>query len=164
VQGVTEIPIRICVNGEWRDLTVKPYERLVDSLRERLGMTGTKVGCGEGECGACTVNIDGKAVLSCLTLAAQADGKQIKTIEGLRKGAELHPIQKAFVEEGAAQCGFCTPGMIMTAEAMLKQDPNPSEEGVRKTLDNNLCRCTGYDRPVKAILKAARDLRGVNHE
>jgi len=164
VQGVTEILIRICVNGEWRDFTVKPYERLVDSLRERLGMTGTKVGCGEGECGACTVNIDGKAVLSCLTLAAQADGKQIKTIEGLRKGAELHPIQKAFVEEGAAQCGFCTPGMIMTAEVMLGQDPNPSEENVRKTLANNLCRCTGYDKPVKAILKAARELRGANHE
>ena len=158
------IEIRICVNGEWRELTVKPYERLVDSLRERLGLTGTKVGCGEGECGACTVTIDGKAVLSCLTLAVQANGRQIKTIEGLRRGDELHPIQKAFVEEGAAQCGFCTPGMIMAAEAMLKQDPNPSEEDVRKALANNLCRCTGYDKPVKAILKAARDLRGGIHE
>lgn len=153
------INIRICVNGEWRELTVKPYERLVDSLRERLGLTGTKVGCGEGECGACTVTIDGKAVLSCLTLAVQANGKQIRTIEGLRRGADLHPIQKAFVEEGAAQCGFCTPGMIMAAEAMLKQNSNPSEEDVRKTLANNLCRCTGYDKPVKAILKAARNLR-----
>jgi len=158
------IEIRICVNGEWRELTVKPYERLVDSLRERLGLTGTKVGCGEGECGACTVTIDGKAVLSCLTLAVQANGRQIKTIEGLRRGDELHPIQKAFVEEGAAQCGFCTPGMIMAAEAMLKQDPNPSEQEVRKSLANNLCRCTGYDKPVKAILKAARDLMGANHE
>ena len=153
------IEIRICVNGEWRELTVKPYERLVDSLRERLGLTGTKVGCGEGECGACTVTIAGKAVLSCLTLAVQANGKPIKTIEGLRKGEDLHPIQKAFVEEGAVQCGFCTPGMIMAAEAMLKQDPNPSEEDVRKALANNLCRCTGYDKPVKAILKAARDIR-----
>jgi aerobic carbon-monoxide dehydrogenase small subunit len=153
------INIRICVNGEWRELTVKPYERLVDSLRERLGLTGTKVGCGEGECGSCTVTIDGKAVLSCLTLAVQANGKQIKTIEGLRRGDELHPIQKAFVEEGAAQCGFCTPGMIMAAEAMLKQNPNPSEEDVRKTLANNLCRCTGYDKPVKAILAAAQNLR-----
>jgi len=153
------IEIRICVNGEWRELTVKPYERLVDSLRERLGLTGTKVGCGEGECGACTVTIAGKAVLSCLTLAVQANGRQIKTIEGLRRGDELHPIQKAFVEEGAAQCGFCTPGMIMAAEAMLKQDPNPSEQEVRKSLANNLCRCTGYDKPVKAILEAARNLR-----
>jgi aerobic carbon-monoxide dehydrogenase small subunit len=156
---MTEIPIRICVNGEWRELTVKAYERLVDSLRERLGLTGTKVGCGEGECGACTVTIDGKAVLSCLTLAVQANGRQIKTIEGLRQGEELHPIQKAFVEEGAVQCGFCTPGMIMAAEAMLKQEPNPSEEKVRKTLANNLCRCTGYDKPVKAILAAAQNLR-----
>ena len=155
-----EIPIRISLNGEWRELTVKPYERLVDSLRERLGLTGTKVGCGEGECGACTVILDGKAVLSCLTLAVQANGKQIKTIEGMRQGEDLHPIQKAFVEEGAVQCGFCTPGMIMAADAMLQQDPDPGEEKVRKSLANNLCRCTGYDKPVKAILEAARNLRG----
>jgi carbon-monoxide dehydrogenase small subunit len=161
---MTEIPIRICVNGEWRELTVKPYERLVDSLRDRLGLTGTKVGCGEGECGACTVTMDGKAVLSCLTLAVQANGKQVKTIEGLRQGDDLHPIQKAFVEEGAVQCGFCTPGMIMAAETMLGQDPSPSEEKVRKTLANNLCRCTGYDKPVKAILKAARSIREENHD
>jgi carbon-monoxide dehydrogenase small subunit len=156
---MTEIPIQICVNEEWRELKVKPYERLVDSLRDRLGLTGTKVGCGEGECGACTVTIDGKAVLSCLTLAVQANGKQIKTIEGMRQGEDLHPIQKAFVEEGAVQCGFCTPGMIMAADAMLTEDPNPSEEKVRKTVANNLCRCTGYDKPVKAILEAARYLR-----
>ena len=161
---MTEIPIRICVNGEWRELTVKPYERLVDSLRERLGLTGTKVGCGEGECGACTVTMDGKAVLSCLTLAVQANGKQVKTIEGLRQGDDLHPIQKAFVEEGAVQCGFCTPGMIMAAEAMLGQDPSPSEAKVRETLASNLCRCTGYDKPVKAILKAARRIREGNHD
>jgi carbon-monoxide dehydrogenase small subunit len=161
---MTEIPIRICVNGEWRELTVKPYERLVDSLRERLGLTGTKVGCGEGECGACTVTMDGKAVLSCLTLAVQANGKQVKTIEGLRQGDDLHPIQKAFVEEGAVQCGFCTPGMIMAAEAMLGQDPSPSEEKVRETLASNLCRCTGYDKPVKAILEAARQIREARHD
>jgi carbon-monoxide dehydrogenase small subunit len=161
---MTEIPIRICVNGEWREFAVKPYERLVDSLRERLGLTGTKVGCGEGECGACTVTVDGKAVLSCLTLAVQANGKQVKTIEGLRQGDELHPIQKAFVEEGAVQCGFCTPGMIMAAEAMLGQAPNPSEEKVRETLASNLCRCTGYDKPVKAILEAARQIREGNHD
>jgi carbon-monoxide dehydrogenase small subunit len=163
VQGVKEIAIRIGVNGEWRELTVKPYERLVDSLRERLGLTGTKVGCGEGECGACTVTLDGKAVLSCLTLAVQANGKQIKTIEGMRQGEDLHPIQKAFMEEGAVQCGFCTPGMIMAADAMLEQDPNPNEEKVKKIIANNLCRCTGYDKPVKAILAAARNMREASH-
>jgi carbon-monoxide dehydrogenase small subunit len=156
------IDIRICVNGEWRELKVKPYERLVDSLRDRLGLTGTKVGCGEGECGACTVTLDGKATLSCLTLAVQANGKQIKTIEGMRQGEDLHRIQKAFVEEGAAQCGFCTSGLIMAADAMLAEDPNPSEEKVRKTVANNLCRCTGYDKPVKAILAAARSLRALD--
>jgi carbon-monoxide dehydrogenase small subunit len=159
-----ELTIRICVNGAWHELTVKPYERLVDALRERLGLTGTKVGCGEGECGACTVKVDGKAVLSCLTLAVQADGKQITTIEGLRQGTELHPIQKAFVDEGAAQCGFCTPGMIVAADAMLQHNPDPSEEEVRVALSNNLCRCTGYEKPVKAVLKAARILRGENDE
>jgi carbon-monoxide dehydrogenase small subunit len=158
-----DLDVRICVNGEWRELAVKPYERLADSLRERLGLTGTKVGCGEGECGACTVNVDGKAVLSCLTLTVKAEGKQIVTIEGLGRGPELHTIQKAFLDEGAVQCGFCTPGMIMAAEAMLKQHPNPSEKEVRKTLSNNLCRCTGYDKPVKAILAAARNLRGERH-
>lgn len=157
MQGVN---IRICVNGEWQALTVKPYERLADALRQRLGLTGTKVGCGEGECGACTVQVDGRAVLSCLMLAVQADGRRIVTVEGLRQGTELHPLQKAFLEEGAVQCGFCTPGMLLAAEAMLKQDPNPSEEAVRKGLANNLCRCTGYEKPVKAILKAARALRG----
>jgi carbon-monoxide dehydrogenase small subunit len=158
------IDIRICVNGEWREFTVSPYERLVDSLRDRLGLTGTKVGCGEGECGACTVTIDGKAVLSCLTLAVQVNNKRIRTIEGMRQGEDLHPIQKTFVEEGAVQCGFCTPGMIMAAEALLGQDPNPSEETVRKTIANNLCRCTGYDKPVKAILAAARNIREASHD
>lgn len=159
-----ELSVRICVNGEWHELKVRPDERLVDALRERLGLTGTKVGCGEGECGACTVNLDGKAVLSCLTLAVQAHGRQIVTIEGLRRGAELHPLQKAFVDEGAVQCGFCTPGMIVAADAMLKRNPDPPEGEVRKTLSNNLCRCTGYDKPVKAILQAARILRGGTHE
>jgi carbon-monoxide dehydrogenase small subunit len=160
---MTAIPIRICVNGEWRELAVKPYERLVDVLRERLGLTGTKVGCGEGECGACTVTIEGKAALSCLTLAVQANGKHIKTIEGMRQGEDLHSIQKALVEEGAVQCGFCTSGMIMATDAMLRDDPNPSEEKVRSTLANNLCRCTGYDKPVKAILEAARNMREARH-
>ena len=153
------VDIKLHVNGDWYELTVNPGERLIDILRDRLGLTGTKEGCGEGECGACTVNLDGKAVLSCLVLAAQADGCEILTIEGLQQGTGLHPLQAAFVTESAVQCGFCTPGMIMAAQALLKDDPEPDEDTVRKNLSNNLCRCTGYDRPVKAILKAAGHMK-----
>jgi carbon-monoxide dehydrogenase small subunit len=152
--------IRMCVNGTWHDMSVEPGERLVDVLRDRLGLTGTKIGCGEGECGACTVNMDGKAVLSCLVLAVQADNREVETIEGLRRGSELHPLQAAFVSESAIQCGYCTPGMIMAAHALLKREPDPSEDMVRRTLANNLCRCTGYDQPVRAVLKAAEILKG----
>ncbi len=155
-----KIDIKIHVNGDWHALSVNPGERLVDVLRDRLDLTGTKEGCGEGECGACTVNLDGKAVLSCLILAAQADGCTLLTIEGLQRGSELHPLQKAFVSESAVQCGYCTPGMIMAAHALIDDDPQPDEDTIRKNLANNLCRCTGYDRPVKAVLKAAKDLRG----
>jgi aerobic carbon-monoxide dehydrogenase small subunit len=153
------VDIKIHINGEWLELAVKPDERLIDILRDRLGLTGTKEGCGEGECGACTVNVDGKAVLSCLMLAAQADGCKIQTIEGLQNGPELHPLQKAFVSESAVQCGFCTPGMIMAAKALVDCQPDPDEDMVRKNLANNLCRCTGYDKPVKAALKAAKDMK-----
>jgi carbon-monoxide dehydrogenase small subunit len=153
------IGIKIQVNGEWFELTVNPDERLIDVLRDRLDLTGTKEGCGEGECGACTVNLDGQAVLSCLMLAAQADGCSIQTIEGLQTGPELHPLQKAFVSEAAVQCGFCTPGMIMAAKALIDSEPEPDEGTVRKHLSNNLCRCTGYDKPVKAVLKAAKDMK-----
>jgi carbon-monoxide dehydrogenase small subunit len=156
---VKRIDIRIHVNGHWYELAVNPGERLVDVLRDQMGLTGTKEGCGEGECGACTVNLDGKAVLSCLILAAQADGCTILTIEGLQRGSELHPLQKAFVTESAVQCGYCTPGMIMAANALIHNEPEPGEDTIRKTLSNNLCRCTGYDRPVKAVLKAARDMK-----
>ncbi len=149
------VDIKLHVNGDWHELTVNPGDRLIDILRDRLGLTGTKEGCGEGECGACTVNLDGKAVLSCLVLATQADGCEISTIEGLQQGTELHPLQEAFVAESAVQCGFCTPGMIMAAQALLNKNPEPDEATVRKNLSNNLCRCTGYDRPVKAVLKAA---------
>jgi len=157
---VAKVNINVGVNGRWYELAVEPQERLVDVLRDRLGLTGTKVGCGKGECGACTINIDGKAILSCLTLAVQADGKEILTIEGLQKGAELHPLQEAFVKEAAVQCGYCTPGMIMAAKAMLDCDSDPSEEAVREVLSSNLCRCTGYDRPVKAVIEAAKTMRG----
>jgi carbon-monoxide dehydrogenase small subunit len=154
-----KVDIKIHINGECLKLSVKPDERLIDILRDRLDLTGTKEGCGEGECGACTVNVDGKAVLSCLMLAAQADGCKIQTIEGLQNGPELHPLQKAFVSESAVQCGFCTPGMIMAAKALVDREPDPDEDMVRKHLANNLCRCTGYDRPVKAVLKAVKDIK-----
>jgi carbon-monoxide dehydrogenase small subunit len=162
-QIMAKVNIKLCVNGTWYELTVDPWERLVDVLRDRLRLTGTKVGCGEGECGACTVNMDGKAVLSCLLLAAKTDGKEILTIEGLQKGLELHPLQEAFVSEAAIQCGFCTPGMIMAANALLKTDPNPSESVVKENIANNLCRCTGYDKPVKAVLKASRTIKEGNN-
>jgi len=156
---MAKLNVSIGVNGKWYELAVEPYQTLLDVLRNRLGLTGTKFGCGKGECGACTVNINGKAILSCLTLAVQVDGKEILTIEGLQSGAELHPLQEAFVKHSAIQCGYCTPGMIMTAKALLDHDANPSEEVVRKALSSNLCRCTGYDKPVKAVLDAAKTVR-----
>jgi len=155
--------ISLGINGKWYELAVEPYETLLSVLRDKLGLTGTKMGCGKGECGACTVNIDGKAILSCLTLAVQVDGKEILTIEGLQNGTELHPLQEAFVKHSAIQCGYCTPGMIMTAKALLDREHNPSEETVRKALSNNLCRCTGYEKPVEAVLEAAKAM-GRKHE
>jgi carbon-monoxide dehydrogenase small subunit len=152
---MNKIDIKIQVNGTWYELAVNPGDRLVDVLRDRLDLTGTKEGCGEGECGACTVNLNGRAVLSCLMLAVQADNSSILTIEGLHKGSELHPLQKAFVSEAAIQCGFCTPGMIMAAKPLIENDPEVAEGMIRQHLSNNLCRCTGYDQPVKAVLKAA---------
>ena len=156
---MAKLNIGITVNGQRYELEVEPHERLLDVLRDRLGLTGTKMGCGEGECGACTVNIDGKANLSCLTLAAQVDGKEVLTIEGMQKGPELHPIQEAFVAYSAVQCGYCTPGIIMAAKALLDRYHDPSEDDVRNAISNNLCRCTGYDKPVKAILEAAKTMK-----
>lgn len=153
------IVINLRVNGRWHQLAVHPGDLLVNVLRDRLGLTGTKIGCQEGECGACTVNIDGKAVLSCMILAVQADGCDIQTIEGLQNGASLHPIQETFISESAVQCGFCTPGMIMAAHALITSESDPSETVVRTHLANSLCRCTGYDKPVKAVLKAAMEIR-----
>ena len=156
---MTEVSIRLNVNGEPCELRVNPWERLVDVLRDKLGLTGTKIGCGEGECGACTVILDGKAALSCLLLAVQADGREIRTIEGIDREGRLHPLQEAFVQDAAIQCGFCTPGMITAATALLEGDPDPSEEAVRKAISSNLCRCSGYERQVRAILDAARVMR-----
>lgn len=151
--------IRLCVNNEWHELMVTFQDRLIDTLRNELGLTGTKEGCGEGECGACTINLNGKAVLSCLILSIQADGADIRTIEGLQDGLNLHPLQSAFLSESAVQCGYCTPGMIMAGHALIEQDPDPDEQQVRTCLANNLCRCTGYEQPVKAVLRAAGRMR-----
>lgn len=137
------------------ELEVPPGRRLVDLLREDLGLTGTKEGCGEGECGACTVIVDGKPRLSCLTAAIQVDGKEVLTVEGLAKDGKLHPIQEALVETAGVQCGFCTPGFVMAAYALLLEKPHPSREEVRTWLSGNLCRCTGYEKIVDAVLLAA---------
>jgi carbon-monoxide dehydrogenase small subunit len=156
---LNEQVVKLIVNGEATELTVGPWVTLLEVIRERLELTGTKEACSLGECGACTVIMDGKAVNSCLVLAVEAKGKEILTIEGLRKRGELHPIQKAFIDEGAVQCGFCTPGMILSAKALLDKNPNPSEIEVKQALAGNLCRCTGYVKIVKAVKKAAKVMK-----
>lgn len=143
------------VNGNPVSLEVKPYARLLDVLREDLGLTGTKEGCGVGECGACTVIVDGETVNTCLTLAASMDGKHITTIEGLMEDDKLHPIQEAFIKHNALQCGFCTPGLIMSAKALLDSNPNPTIEDIKVAISGNLCRCTGYQQVVDAIKEVA---------
>ena len=143
--------ISLEVNGKKYDCDVGPDTPLLWVLRETLGLTGTKLGCGGGECGACTVILDGKAVKSCLMLALDARGKEIWTIEGLSRAGELHPLQRAFVEHGAIQCGFCTPGMIMASKAMLDENPHPSEQEIKDALAGNLCRCTGYVKILEAV-------------
>jgi aerobic-type carbon monoxide dehydrogenase small subunit (CoxS/CutS family) len=143
--------IQFKVNDDLVSLEVEPHWTLLRVIRDELGLTGTKEGCGEGDCGACTVLVDDRAVNSCLILAIDVDGKAIITIEGLTQGDELHPLQKAFMEKGAVQCGFCTPGMILTAKALLDQNPHPTEEEIRFAIAGNLCRCTGYAKIVEAI-------------
>lgn len=158
--------INLIVNGVSYQVAVKPTESLLQVIRDRLGLTGTKNGCNVGECGACTVLVDGVPIRSCLMLAMTARDKQITTIEGLAEGENLHPIQQAFVEHGALQCGFCTPGMIMSAHALLNKNPNPTVDEIKQVIAGNLCRCTGYTKIVEAIQAVVQsgNLRGGKEE
>jgi carbon-monoxide dehydrogenase small subunit len=153
--------VSVTVNGVAREAEVEPRTLLVYFLRETLGLTGTNVGCDTSSCGACTVLVDGESVKSCTMLAAQADGREVTTIEGLATDGQLHPIQEAFHRNHGLQCGFCTPGMIMAAASYLEENPTPTEEQVREALEGNLCRCTGYHNIVKSILDAAAQTSGV---
>ena len=152
--------IELKVNGELFRIKVETHRTLLEVLRETLGLTGTKEMCNKGDCGGCTVMIDGKPVLSCLTLAIEAQGRDILTIEGLAKGYELHPIQQAFVDHGAIQCGYCSPGFIISAKALLDRNPNPTEDEIKEGISNNICRCTGYVQIVEAIQAAAEMMGG----
>jgi carbon-monoxide dehydrogenase small subunit len=153
--NVRKQAMTLTVNDEPVEVLVRPYETLLDVLRETLGLTGPKEGCGTGDCGACTVHLDGKAVASCLVLALQARNRTVKTIEGLGTSITLHPLQDAFVRHGVPQCGFCIPGVLMAAAALLEETPKPSEEQIRWGIAGNLCRCTGYTKMVTAIAEAA---------
>ena len=148
-------PLQLAVNGEIRQILVEPYYSLLDTLRDELRLTGTKKGCDEGDCGACTVLLNGKPVTSCLVLAHSAHDSQVTTVEGLGSRDALHPVQQAFADHGGLQCGFCTPGLIMAAVGLLDQNPDPTEEEVKYAIGGNLCRCTGYSKVVEAILAAA---------
>lgn len=161
MEAVIGKTIRLMVNGKESVLDVDTHETLVEVLREKLELTGTKIGCNQGECGACTVLINGEAVLSCLILAIECEGKEILTVEGLEdpKTGELDPIQEAFIENFGIQCGFCTPGMVMSAKALLNKNPNPSREEIKEGIQGNLCRCTGYEQIMESISAAGKKTR-----
>ena len=152
------VDVGLTVNGSHHDLKLDPRTTLLDALREHLGLTGTKKGCDHGQCGACTVLVDGKRVNACLTLAAMKDGCEITTVEGLASASELHPLQEGFRQEHGLQCGFCTPGMMLVAKAFLEENPAPTEEEIRWAISGNLCRCTGYQNIVKAVQAAAANM------
>jgi aerobic-type carbon monoxide dehydrogenase small subunit (CoxS/CutS family) len=152
------VQVNLSVNGEAVEASFAPYKTLLEVLREDLALTGTKHGCELGECGACAVLVDGEPQLSCLLLALECEGRRIETVEGLARGAELHPLQAAFADLGAAQCGYCTPGILMTAKALLEREPSPSRERIREAISGNLCRCTGYQQIYEAIEAAARTM------
>jgi len=156
---VAKTRVRGTVNGEPVELLCEPQATLLEVLRDELGLTGTKEGCATGECGACSVILDGRLVCSCLVLGVELEGRSVQTIEGIAAAERLHPLQQKFLEHEAVQCGICTPGLIVAAKALLDRNPHPSEEEVRLGLAGNLCRCTGYDKVVRAVLAAAADLR-----
>lgn len=157
------VTVRFRVNGAERSLTTDPQRRLLDVLREELRLTGTKYGCGEGQCGACLVYVDGEPALSCLLPVAAADGKSVTTIEGLARGEALHPVQEAFLEEGALQCGYCTSGMILAAAALLQEKPSPTDDEIVAAMNGHLCRCNGYVKIVKAVRRAAVTMKAGRH-
>lgn len=153
-----KVHVKAVVNGVACEFLAEPRQTLLEVLREELHLFGTKEGCGNGNCGACSVIVDNRVANACLILAVQADGKEVLTVEGLAQGTELHPLQQAFLEEAALQCGFCTPGFLMAAKALLDENPAPTEEEIRRYLAGNLCRCTGYDKIVRAVQKAAASM------
>ena len=153
------IHVATTVNGDAVEFICAPEESLLDVLRNRLGLTGAKEGCGSGDCGACSITLDGRLVCSCLVLAAEAEGAEIGTIEGLASGDALHPLQQAFIDHAALQCGICTPGILVAAKALLERNPDPSESEIRYWLAGNLCRCTGYDKIIRAVQDAAKKMR-----
>jgi len=157
---MSKIHVSTSVNGDLVEFLCEAEDTLLDCLRDRLGLTGAKEGCGTGDCGACSVTVDGRLVCSCLMLGAEAGGHQIETIEGVADGDKLHPLQEKFLEHAALQCGVCTPGLIIAAKALLARNPDPSETEVRYWLAGNLCRCTGYDKIIRAVMDAAADMRG----
>ncbi len=157
---MSKIHVTTTVNGEPAEFLCEPQESLLDVLRDQLQLTGSKEGCGSGDCGACSITLDGRLVCSCLVLGVEAEGKTIGTIEGLANGDELHPLQRKFLEHAALQCGFCTPGLLVATKALLDANPNPTETEARFWLAGNLCRCTGYDKIIRAVMDAAAEMRG----
>ena len=156
---MTTIKVSTTINGDPVDYLCEPQETLLDALRDRLGMTGSKEGCGTGDCGACSVILDGRLVCACLVMGAEAEGRAVETIEGLANGDELHPLQQKFIDHAALQCGVCTPGFLVAAKSLLDRNPDPTETEVRYWLAGNLCRCTGYDKIVRAVMDTAADMK-----
>ena len=152
---MSKIPVKFQVNNETKEILVDPWETLLEALRDNIGLTGTKEGCSNGNCGACTVQLEGKAIVSCCTLAVEVEGQHVTTVEGLATKDGLDPLQEAFMEYGSLQCGFCTPGFLISARALLNENPKPTEEEIRLAIAGSLCRCTGYDKIVKAIQAVA---------
>ena len=157
---MTKLHVSTTINGDAHEFLCAPEETLLDVLRNRLGLTGAKEGCGTGDCGACSVTVNGRLVCSCFVLGAEADGAEVTTIEGMADGDELHPLQRHFIDGAALQCGVCTPGILVAAKALLEQNPDPSDEELRYWLAGNLCRCTGYDKIIRAVQSAAAEMRG----